>query len=104
MKKQNYDFYCQGFRWFDNYDKTKQHYLKISQNPNEQQYYGQNVIVFNNITELNIIIQELTLLRDSINHQMPRHQNIQREFGTDGLNNHNVNNPYWGELIFIEEK
>lgn len=99
--KQIYDIYCDGFRWFDNYEKTKEYYQEIENKPNKRQYYGQDVLTFHNITELNTIIQELTLLRDSIIQNVSKHPKIQKEFGTDGSNE---NVPYTWEEVFYEDK
>lgn len=78
------DFYCEGFRYFDNYEKTKKEYQQ-SQGTEQQGWYGQDVISFKDITELNSVIQKLTLLRDSINFKNSRHPNIQREFGNNQI-------------------
>lgn len=99
--KQKLDFYCNGFRWFDNYEKTKEQYQKIENKPNIRQYYGQGVLTFHNITELNTTIQELTLLRDSVIQNVSKHPKIQKEFGTDGSNR---NIPYNWEEIFYEDR
>lgn len=95
--KQRLDFYCNGFRWFNNYEETEKYYRKIENKPNIRQYYGQGVLTFNNITEINTIIQELTLLRDSIIHNNSKHPNIQKEFGTSNIYK---DIPYDGEPIF----
>ena len=99
--KQNFDIYCEGYRWFDNYYKTKKYFNNIK-NTDEIQYYGQNVLVFQNLTELNIAIQELTLLRDSINSHVSKHEKIQQEFGYDNIRKDKL--PYTGELFFEETK
>ena len=78
------DFYCEGFRYFDNYEETKKEYEK-NQGTDLQGWYGQDVLSFKDITELNSVIQKLILLRDSINLKSSRHPNIQREFGNNQI-------------------
>lgn len=99
--KQNFDIYCEGYRWFNNYAQTKKYFNNIKDTDNIQ-YYGQNVLVFQNLTELNTIIQELTLLRNSINNHISKHEKIQQEFGYDGIRKDKL--PYTGELFFEEIK
>ena len=94
-KGSDIDFYCEGFRWFDNYEAQKQSYQKLLKTPNDQQYYGQHILVFENISDLNCLIQKLTLLRDTINTNTPKHPNIHKEFGNNGINN-KYNLPYTG--------
>jgi hypothetical protein len=76
------DFYCEGYRWFSDFEKEKEKYSKIL-GTEEQSWYGDQVLIFNDIAELNAIIYKLTLLRDSINTHSFKHNNIQKEFGND---------------------
>lgn len=79
------DIYCCGFRYFKNYEETKENYLR-GVGTLEQGWYGANVLIFDNLSELNAIILQLTLLRDSINSQNSKHHCIKEEFGTNEIN------------------
>ena len=76
------DFYCEGYRWFDNYNDECERYQSM-QNKTDKGFYGGQVIVFEDITELNAIIHRLTLLRDSINQNQSKATNIHKEFGNN---------------------
>lgn len=91
------DIYCNGYRWFENYEETKENYLKDLANYNpygssDIQYYGREVLCFRDISELNTFIHYLTLLRDSVNQDVPKHPKIQKEFGSS-------QSPYFGSSL-----
>lgn len=81
-----YDFYCNGYRYFHNIQETEVYYQQIRNNPQKRQWYGQDVIKFNSITELNSTIQKLTALRNTINGSNFNDNHIQKEFGDNGIN------------------
>ena len=83
-KGEGIDLFCKGYRFFHNYDKTFNHYKEIV-NTNLQQYYGQGVLIFEDVSDINILIQELTVLRDKINIGR-QHPKVQIEFGTNKIN------------------
>lgn len=95
------DFYCNGFRYFNNYNKTLQDYKKI-QGTDNQGWYGSDVISFADISELNSVIQYLTLLRDSVNSQSSKHPNIQKEFGHNRVQTDHSSCPQTYPIDFIE--
>lgn len=97
------DIYCNGYRWFNNYDETKKRYEEdlAATTPyfSDIQYYGQEVLSFRNICELNTFIHCLTLLRDSINQDISKHPKIHKEFGTNHID-YKEDIPYEGIMIF----
>ena len=80
-----YDFYCNGYRYFHNIQETEENYQRIRNNPSQRQCYGQDVIEFNSITELNLTIQKLTALRNAVNGSHFNDNHIQKEFGDNGI-------------------
>ena len=75
-----HDFACQDFRWFNDVEYSKQFLEENKDKPEIMQYCGTHVLRFFNIQDLNTTIQQLTLLRDSINTQAPKHQKIYCDF------------------------
>ena len=80
-----YDFYCKGYRYFHDIEKTEANYRQICNIPSEKQYYGQDVIEFDSVTEINETIQKLTALRDTVNGARLKDNHVQKEFGNDGI-------------------
>lgn len=81
-----YDFYCNGYRYFHNMQETKENYQRIRNNPDRRQFYGEDVIKFNSVTELNATIQKLTALRNAVNGNNFNDNHVQMEFGDNGIN------------------
>lgn len=75
-----HDFACQDFRWFNDVEFSKQFFEENKNKPEIMQYYSNQALRFSNIQDLNTTIQQLTLLRDSINTQAPKHQKIYYDF------------------------
>lgn len=79
------DFYCNGYRYFHDIQKTKAEYQKIQNDPGQRQWYGRDVIEFNSIAELNLMIQELTILRNAVNGNHFNDPHVQVEFGDNNI-------------------
>ena len=79
-----YDFYCNGYRYFHDIEKTEAEYQRICDIPNKRQFYGQDVIEFDSVTEINTTIQKLTALRDTVNGAHLKDNHVQKEFGNNG--------------------
>lgn len=79
------DFYCNGYRYFHDIEETEKHYQQICNTPSERQWYGQDVVEFESVTELNTTIQKLTALRNAVNGNNFNDSHIQREFGNNGI-------------------
>lgn len=78
------DFYCNGYRYFHNIEETFKDYQRIKSNPSKKQFYGQDVIIFNSVSEITETIQKLTMLRNAVNGiQCDSH--VQKEFGDNGI-------------------
>ncbi|MBQ9731416.1 MAG: hypothetical protein IJV94_04870 [Bacilli bacterium] len=80
-----YDFYCNGYRYFHNLQETKIEWQQIRNNSQARQHYGEDVIEFNSITELNETIQKLTALRNAVNGNNFNNSHIQKDFGDNGI-------------------
>ena len=78
------DFACGEYRVFENYDETFKYWNKIKERPDLRQYYGQGVLIFKDITELQTTIFRLQKLAEAVNKRIEN--NIaKKEFGDNGV-------------------